>query len=598
MQYKTGTVSVTNGSATVTGSGTAWTTNVDPGDLFLRRGDAVTYLVAAVVSDTQLTLSTTYQGATATGQTYAVTRDFTPFYGIPYPQDGDIGTATLFKRAVFQLENLIVNTVKGSPSVESQTTATPPTSPEIGQVWLIPATGATGEWAGQGNKIALWRNPWEFFTPEEGSRVWVRDEKVEMLWNGIRWVDSTAGLTQILDAVEGAQLSAQQADASADAAAVDAASALSSKTAAQTAANTATTKASEAATSATTATAGANTATTKALQASTSATNAAASATTASTKATEASASAAAAVAARDATIIAQAAAEDAEDAAALSATAAAASEADAEAAALAAMQAELDAEAAAATATTKAAEAVTSATTATTKAAEASASATTATTKASEASASAAAAALSETNAATSATNASTSEANALLSQQQAATSSTTATTKAGEAATSAAAAAVSAADAETAKVAAQQAATTSQNAASDSISAKTDAVAAKVVAEAARDSASTSELLSRDWATKAANTEVIPGFYSSYHWSEIAKGHAQTAQNIVNGYSFGYIMNSEDVTVVAAATQNAGLKMLAGANIALDFSQADSSITVSYTGEDPVAMSIILGS
>lgn len=69
--YRTGTLSVTNGSATVTGSGTGWNTTVRAGD-FLFVGSSQPVEVGAVVSNTQLTLVNTWAGATASGQSYAV----------------------------------------------------------------------------------------------------------------------------------------------------------------------------------------------------------------------------------------------------------------------------------------------------------------------------------------------------------------------------------------------------------------------------------------------------------------------------------------------------------------------------------------------
>ena len=69
--YRTGTLSVTNGSATVTGSSTGWNTTVRAGD-FLFVGSSQPVEVGAVVSNTQLTLVNTWAGATASGQSYAV----------------------------------------------------------------------------------------------------------------------------------------------------------------------------------------------------------------------------------------------------------------------------------------------------------------------------------------------------------------------------------------------------------------------------------------------------------------------------------------------------------------------------------------------
>lgn len=69
--YKAGTVSVTNGSATVTGSGTAFVGNVKIGEAFAGP-DGRAYEIADVVSNTVLALARTYTGSTAAAQNYAI----------------------------------------------------------------------------------------------------------------------------------------------------------------------------------------------------------------------------------------------------------------------------------------------------------------------------------------------------------------------------------------------------------------------------------------------------------------------------------------------------------------------------------------------
>lgn len=71
LPYITGTVATTSGSSTVTGTLTAWLSQVQPGDNF-RIGSA-SAIVASVDSNTQITLLTTW-GTTATGQSYAIDR--------------------------------------------------------------------------------------------------------------------------------------------------------------------------------------------------------------------------------------------------------------------------------------------------------------------------------------------------------------------------------------------------------------------------------------------------------------------------------------------------------------------------------------------
>lgn len=67
--YSTGTVTKTQGSKTITGSGTSWLTNLDTGMLF-QFGSERVYQIASVDSNTQLTLRDAYQGSTAAGAAY------------------------------------------------------------------------------------------------------------------------------------------------------------------------------------------------------------------------------------------------------------------------------------------------------------------------------------------------------------------------------------------------------------------------------------------------------------------------------------------------------------------------------------------------
>jgi len=69
--YSTGVVAVTNGSTTVTGTGTSWVGAVRAGDGFIGP-NGQTLEISTIVSATELTLRTAYQGATASDQGYAI----------------------------------------------------------------------------------------------------------------------------------------------------------------------------------------------------------------------------------------------------------------------------------------------------------------------------------------------------------------------------------------------------------------------------------------------------------------------------------------------------------------------------------------------
>lgn len=67
--YATGTVSVTAGSTTVSGSGTSWFGSLQAGWIFVGP-DGVSYGISDVVSATQITLTRNYMGVTAAAQSY------------------------------------------------------------------------------------------------------------------------------------------------------------------------------------------------------------------------------------------------------------------------------------------------------------------------------------------------------------------------------------------------------------------------------------------------------------------------------------------------------------------------------------------------
>ncbi|MQV98590.1 hypothetical protein GHK46_14990 [Sinorhizobium medicae] len=74
--YVTGTVSVTAGSAVVTGTGTAWATALIAGGLFgLDSSNGNPVPILSVDSNTQLTLAKPWRGTTAAGQAYWIIRD-------------------------------------------------------------------------------------------------------------------------------------------------------------------------------------------------------------------------------------------------------------------------------------------------------------------------------------------------------------------------------------------------------------------------------------------------------------------------------------------------------------------------------------------
>lgn len=71
--YSTGTISVTNGSSAVVGSGTSWatSTNATAGE-YIQLPDTKWYKIVSVISNTSLTIELNYQGATSSGDSYKI----------------------------------------------------------------------------------------------------------------------------------------------------------------------------------------------------------------------------------------------------------------------------------------------------------------------------------------------------------------------------------------------------------------------------------------------------------------------------------------------------------------------------------------------
>lgn len=82
MQYRVGTVEVTQGSPIVVGTGTLFSTNIKAGDLFKLLTDSIAYTILSVESDTQFTLETSYVGTSYPTRQYSISRDRTPNLGL------------------------------------------------------------------------------------------------------------------------------------------------------------------------------------------------------------------------------------------------------------------------------------------------------------------------------------------------------------------------------------------------------------------------------------------------------------------------------------------------------------------------------------
>jgi hypothetical protein len=80
--------------------------------------------------------------------------------------------------------------------VKSRVVSVPPATPLEGHRYLVP-TGATGVWASQIGKLALFvSGAWNYLSPKEGWVIWVDDEDTRIAFNGTTWVAAGPSVLQ------------------------------------------------------------------------------------------------------------------------------------------------------------------------------------------------------------------------------------------------------------------------------------------------------------------------------------------------------------------------------------------------------------------
>lgn len=85
-------------------------------------------------------------------------------------------------------------------AVKSRAQTTPPTSPVLGDRYIVPLA-ASGAWAGQAGRIALFESgAWQFFAPLAGWQAWVEAEAMMAVFDGMVWgglADGPLSVTQL-----------------------------------------------------------------------------------------------------------------------------------------------------------------------------------------------------------------------------------------------------------------------------------------------------------------------------------------------------------------------------------------------------------------
>jgi len=114
----------------------------------------------------------------------------TPKHLFPELIEGQANSETTVNDVLQQIDALL------SCRVEDRDLTAPPASPVNGDVYIVAAT-ATGDWAGQEAKLAIYQNGWTFKSPVGGQIVHVHDEAVHLIYasNASSWDSLGSGTT-------------------------------------------------------------------------------------------------------------------------------------------------------------------------------------------------------------------------------------------------------------------------------------------------------------------------------------------------------------------------------------------------------------------
>ena len=107
--------------------------------------------------------------------------DLSPILSLPLLQASQAQKHVTHNEALMRLDLLVQLTVA------DRTLTAPPPGPVQGQRHIV-AAAATGAWAGQSGKIALWLDgAWQFITPLVGWEAWVTAEATRVTYSGSAW---------------------------------------------------------------------------------------------------------------------------------------------------------------------------------------------------------------------------------------------------------------------------------------------------------------------------------------------------------------------------------------------------------------------------
>ena len=108
--------------------------------------------------------------------------DATARFALPFIAAGQAQKESFHNEALTRIDALL------QAAVEAVAVNDPPSSPTLGQCWIVGAA-PTGAWAGQGGTIAAWTDGgWRFVAPQPATTAWSRADGLFVRYDGSHWI--------------------------------------------------------------------------------------------------------------------------------------------------------------------------------------------------------------------------------------------------------------------------------------------------------------------------------------------------------------------------------------------------------------------------
>lgn len=118
------------------------------------------------------------------------------------------------QKEIYHNEALAMLDLLTHAAVEDHDIDTPPSSPSVGQCWIVGAS-PSGAWAGHAGELAGWTSGgWRFFAPRAGMIIWNIGAEYWLHHDGTAWVPGVVPATALK--IDGIQVVGAQQGAIAD----------------------------------------------------------------------------------------------------------------------------------------------------------------------------------------------------------------------------------------------------------------------------------------------------------------------------------------------------------------------------------------------